>query len=554
MNGSAPRHTRRAPSRRAVVAGLAATGVIAPRGVAGAATATLRIDDRAPGTAISPWVYGSNEIGTLDGGLPSADLDRRAGVTARRLGGDLMTTYNWVNNASNPGKNWRHENGGQWLGLLGVDPEQWGAPGIVIDTMLANSQAMGAISLLTVPIAGSVAADFGGPVADAEAAPSQRFVPVRWSPGARATDPIDASVADMPQLIAWLVARHGNAASGTGFHGFALDNEPGIWSETHPRAVKKPVTIAEFLRRSIAAATVIKAIDPTAKVFGPVSWGATEFVNFQNASDWPAYSRHGNFLAAYLAAFREASERAGKRLLDVCDVHWYAYSNRGNLYRTEDPKLAAAVLDAPRSLTEPGFREDSWVARALGDGRTGLTLPILPSLKQTVERAFPGTQLALTEFNYGGAGQLVSGLALADALGRIGASGVTFASHWGSLDGWLGQAYRLYRAPDSAGETFGSIALPTDGARPPQVTIYAARTAANAERVQVVVINASEQQQTLDFALASARTAVAAEVLGFDAANPETAQLAEQPTPGAGGVIRVQVPPRAARRYVFRNA
>src|SRR5690606_23414827 len=101
------RFVTRRPTRRAVLgAGLAAGG-LALGGVAATAQSgarwSLRVADGGPGRPISPLIYGSNEIGTMDGGAPSATLDRAAGVTARRLGGNLMTTYNWVNNAANAG-------------------------------------------------------------------------------------------------------------------------------------------------------------------------------------------------------------------------------------------------------------------------------------------------------------------------------------------------------------------------------------------------------------------------------------------------------------------
>ena len=82
-------------------------------------------------------------------------------------------------------------------------------------------------------------------------------------------------------------------------------------------------------------------------------------VGFQNAPDWADYRRHGSFLSAYLDAFREASERDGRRLLDALDVHWYAFHRNGDLYRGEKPELDEAKLSAPRSLDEEGFREDS---------------------------------------------------------------------------------------------------------------------------------------------------------------------------------------------------
>ena len=287
-------------------------------------------------------------------------------------------------------------------------------------------------------------------------------------------------------------------------------------------------------------------------MFGPASWGATEMVNFVNAPDWPAFRHHGSFLDAYLAAFRDASNRAGIRLLDALDVHWYPFLRRESLSRTENPAHDATLLDAPRSLTEPGFKEDSWVSAALPQGQSsGVSLPLLPSLAAIIARSYPGTSIAITEFNYGGAGRLASGLALADALGRFGTSGVLFATHWGSLAGWLNEAYRLYRTPDSSGDPFGDLSLPIDGLANPLLAAVASRPRQHQDRVHLILINKSTEPLSIDIAFARRQKLRLAEVIGFDAANPKTTQLAENMT-WSEGAARLTIPARAARRYVFQ--
>lgn len=535
-------------TRRSVVAGLASVGYGfgAGAGYAQRSPAVL-IDDRQPGNPISRFIYGSNEIGTMDGGAPSGDLDRLAGVTARRLGGNLMTTYNWVNNASNAGKDYQNSNGAFLLEALGIPKEDWNRPGIVVETMHETSLSLGAVSLVTVPIAGYVAADFSGPVAPKETAPSSRFVPIRWSGGTDSN--VNRNAVDITQFIARLIARYGDAGSDRGIWGYALDNEPGLWSENHPRIVKTHPTIQSLIERSITAATAIKAIDPKAMVFGPASWGATEMVNFQNAPDFARYRHYGSFLAAYLDAFREASERAGHRLIDVLDVHWYAFSRHGVLYRSNDPQLAPYLLDAPRSLTEASFREESWVSNALPSGPgEGIRLPLLPSLTKLTERWFPGTDLAVTEYNYGGADLLASGLAVADALGRFGSHGVRFASHWGSLTGWLAQAYRLYREPDASNEAFGQLGLPVENPAP-GLSVYAARSP-QSDRLQIIALNKTAKNIAIDVVFRSARKYRLAELIGFDAARSQTVLLDEKADDTEGAVV-LTMPPFAARRYVF---
>lgn len=153
--------------------------------------------------------------------------------------------------------------------------------------------------------------------------------------------------------------------------------------------------------------------------------------------------------AAYLDAFREASEREGRRLLDVLDVHWYAFHDRGDLFRSIRPEPTPRVY-APRTLTSSALFEILGSARLSHEAAR----PILPH-STLCARRFPGVRLAVTEFNYGGAEDSAAGLAVVDALGRFGAAGVHFASHWGSLAGWLGEAasgltVSTSRAPRSA--------------------------------------------------------------------------------------------------------
>jgi hypothetical protein len=534
-------------SRRALLLGggaAAGAGLIALRPGAqqapAPAIAAVRIDDRAAGAPINPFVYGSNEIGTMDGGAASVAYDRGAGVTIRRLGGNLMTAYNWRNNAANSGKDYLHANNAALLGFLGASRADWDKPAEVVDVFLANSRDIGARSLLTVPLAGFVAADFNGAVAPEEAAPSPRFVQVDWSAQEDA-----ARGVNIPALIAQLVARWGKADAG-GVRGYYLDNEPGLWAENHPRIVKNPPTIRSLIERSLKAAAAIKRIDSGALVLGPASWGAPEMLTFQNAPDWADYRANGTFLAAYLAAFRAESERVGVRLLDRLDVHWYPKDRRGEIFRNEKPELAAAVLDAPRSLDDGSYCEDSWVGDLLGCGPgPGLHLPLLPSLRAIVAESFPGTGLSFGEYNFGGPGQLSSGLAVADALGRFGRSGVDVACHWGALDGWIGEAFRLYRMLDCDGRTFGGRSLPVQSGAGAGLSLYASRD--DSGTIDLVAINRTSRPIAFDLIFATGRAAALHCALGFDAARPHC-RLLEGPRADSGAT-RLVCREFSARRF-----
>lgn len=537
------------PSRRGLIGG---AGAIAWAQAAGAGNvATVRIRDAAPAFAVSPLIYGSGEIGTLDGGPPSAVLDKAAGVTLRRFGGNFSTTYNWTTNACNAGKDWQHANGDFLPETLGLPPTERNVPAAAITAMHRASLAMGARSLVALPLAGYVAADKGGPVSPDQTAPSPRFVPVSWTGRRGAREPIAYDVADIPHCLATLIDRFGPASGETGIRGYILDNEPGLWATQHPRIVPAPVRIADLLARSIEAARVIKRIDPAAWVIGPASWGVTGMASLQNAPDWAAFRTHGSFLAVYLDAFRAASEKEGYRLLDALDVHWYPFSDRGTLYRTEDPALAGPLLDAPRSLTEPGFREASWVSHALPVSETrGLALPLLPSLERVVRDNFPGTRIAVTEYNYGGVGQLASGLALADALARFARPDMLLAAHWGALDGWLGTAFRLYRNYDGQGGRFPDQGLTTEVSRPDLLTARAGRAGS---RLHVVVVNRSTAAQTIDLVTDRPLPRSGLARYGFDGGHPQISAMGPAEAV-SGTTLRLVAPPRSAQHATVTPA
>ena len=102
----------RAMTTRRILLKAALATAVAPAGIraAMAKTPVIRIHDGRPGQPIAATIYGSNELGRMDGGSPSVDFDRPLRTPFRRLGGNLTTGYNWVLNTANAGKDWHHAN------------------------------------------------------------------------------------------------------------------------------------------------------------------------------------------------------------------------------------------------------------------------------------------------------------------------------------------------------------------------------------------------------------------------------------------------------------
>lgn len=69
-------------------------------------------------------------------------------------------------------------------------------------------------------------------------------------------------------------------------------------------------------------------------------------------------------------------------------------------------------MQAPRALWDPTYTEDSWI----GQWFSATALPLIPKLQGTIDKNYPGTKLAITEFDYGGRNHISGGIATADVL------------------------------------------------------------------------------------------------------------------------------------------
>ena len=110
---------------------------------------------------------------------------------------------------------------------------------------------------------------------------------------------------------------------------------------------------------------------------------------------------------------QQASVTAGERLLDVLDIHFY----------TSTPDDPADIVQAPRSLWDPTYMENSWIAQSIPG-----PIELLPRLQADINQYDPGTKLSISEYNYGGGDEIAGAIAEADALGIFGEQGVYAAS------------------------------------------------------------------------------------------------------------------------------
>lgn len=431
-------------------------------------------------TPISPYIYGSNQ-----------DVGDDV-WTVRRFGGNRTTGYNWENNYSNAGSDYLHQSDTYLIDDAGIPNSEAKIPARVLTWFHDQSRQMGAESIVTLQMAGYVARDAAGPVSQSETAPSARWVPVQNRKGApfSSTPDLTDDAVYMDELVDLLVKRYGPATSPGGIRWYSLDNEPALWASTHPRIHPQPVGAAELVDRSIALASAVKAVDPTAGIIGPALYGMSAFVSLQDAPDWGSV-RGGSswFIDYYLDRMKAAELSSGRRVLDLLDVHWYPEAKGDRRIvdaQATSARDAAARLQAPRSLWDASYHEDSWIADVLPQ-----YLPLLPRLHASIDQHYPGTKLAITEYDYGGGSEISGGLAQADVLGIFGRDGVYLATLWGidPNDRYASAAFRLYRDYDGKGGTFGSTGVSTATGDVARSSAYASIEGESDSVLHLILIN-----------------------------------------------------------------
>lgn len=412
--------------------------------------------------------------------------------TVARMGGNRLSAYNWENNASNAGADWHNQNDD----LMGVTDE----PGWAVRTFLEEGQRHKAAVMLTIQTIGHVAADKSPPgdVNQSSNYLDTRFVPsFAKKPGGKYQYPPDLKDHAIYQdEQVWWIERIKSAVTPVWY---MLDNEPDLWSATHSRIQTTKPGYADIIANNLSYASAMKSVAPKALVFGPANYGWNGFRTFQGASD----ANGRDFLDVYLEAMKKGEVRMGRRILDVLDIHWYPEARGGGVRVTdnkeENPALEAARIQAPRSLWDGTYVEESWVADSLGRQ----PIALLPRLFKQIDAHYPGTKLSISEYNFGG-GTHPSGLiAQADALGIFGRYGLFAACNWGMgiQDTAMQAGFRAYLNYDGQGGKFGNIGLSVQGESPDKNSVYASLDAIKGSKMTLVAINKTGAVQQMVFTL-----------------------------------------------------
>ncbi len=538
-----------------------------------AAGPSLTVDAGNQTHTISPYIYGMNAY------LLDAATAIKSNITVDRWGGDSTSRYNYMLDVTNAAADWYFENG-DGTGGNGSSP----VTGLTaFDALVTSNNSIGVKTLGTVPVQGWVAKDnFSCGFPSSTYSSQYSFDPYNASCGdgenpdqtnITGNDPTITSTAVGPSWsgnwVTYLVNKFGTAANG-GVAIYDLDNEPSWWDATQRDVHPHPFTYDEVTQNGLATAQAIKASDPTAEVSGPVMdfWWDYFYSKKDVESGWntgaPCYEPWSNpvdrvahkgipFIEYYLQQFAAYDKNNNVRLLDYLDLHTYfAASYNGNsvaLTTAGDTGEQQARLNSTRALwdstyTDPNFQQPNYTTDSnyTSSCTTPLQAPqVIPMMKSWVANDYPGTKLAIDEYNWGGLESINGALAQADILGIFGREGLDLGTFWPKdvptkqVPGML--SFAIYRNYDGSNSTFGDTALLSTSANQGVLSVYGAlRTSDNV--VTVVVINKTYGDLTATLSLANFTPNGNAKVFLYSNANP--AAIVAQPDltvtpPAAGG-------------------
>ncbi|HEX4343483.1 MAG TPA: glycoside hydrolase family 44 protein, partial [Verrucomicrobiae bacterium] len=420
----------------------------------------------------------------------SNDL-KQLNAPLNRQGGNATSSYNWQLNADNRASDY-------YFASLGYDSATPGEHG---DSFIAESRAGGAEPSLTIPMLDWVA-NLGASRARfwsysiAKYGPQQKADGVDGWPdmgnGVRTdgslivtNDPNDANVPAGPAFqqgwLNHLTSIWGHATNG-GLRYYNLDNEPGIWHSTHQDVHPNGATMGEIFNKMTNYAAHIKSTDPGALVLGPEEWhyygaiysGADSQFEGDNGypNIFPDRTAHGG-LDVYpflLQSLASVNTNTGRRLLDVCTIHYYPQGGEFS----DDVSTSTQLLrnQSTRSLWDSNYVDQSWLA---DDSRTRI-IKLIPQLKQWIATNYPGTLIGITEYNWGAESSINGATAQADVLGIFGREGLDLAERWTipPTNSPTFKAMQLYRNYDFNKSTFGDTSVSASVPNPDDVSAFAA--------------------------------------------------------------------------------
>lgn len=524
-----PRLLSRRKGQRRVVRGLLAAlfslvsilamGIVGPvSALAAQAGPDLTVNVDINRHAISRDIYGMNTFG--DDPALAAELH----IPVQRRGGDATSRYNWQVDSSN--------SGGDWF-FMGGDGNSNPVPSASVDAFISNNKADGSKTVLTIPVIDYInkTSDWNCSFPVSIYGPQQSVNPYIHPNGEDCGNGVDLNgnnITDTNILLnnipnsadfqkGWiqhLIQTFGKAKAG-GVQIYQMDNEPSGWGNTHRDIHPGPTGYDELINKTIPYASMIKQLDSHAAILGPSDFGYPAYIGMGAPGD-DATSHGVGFAEYYLQQMHKYQQQHDVRLLDYFDEHYYPSSGDTclALCPAGDANTQAERLQSTRTLWDPTYKDTSWI------GTYFPPIQWIRWFRSLIAKDYPGTKLAMTEYNFGGLESINGALTQADVLGIFGREQLDLATLWGPPTSSQPGAYafRMFLNYDGKGSAFGDTSVQSLSTDQSQLAVYGAQRSSD-KAVTLMIINKTGNDLTSNLALSGYNPDSTAQVYSYSSAN-----------------------------------
>jgi hypothetical protein len=438
-----------------------------------------------------------------------------------RFGGNEASDYNWKLHTYNTGSDW-------WFESYGLFPAGQDAVQMVSFTKSSGSQM-----LTTMPMLKWVAKQSGYSFSAQKYGPQCSTQPGNEDVGNGyqldcqtqiANDPNDAyyPLVDTPQDCpsgttdgttcldrqTWaqgLATAFGSSTCSVPYtsinscHFYDMDNEPEIWNGSHRDIHPAQPGYTELSNLFETEGAALKAWDPSAVRFGPITCCWNFLWTAGPTGDNKAAHAGIDYAPWWLNHVYWQDQINGTRGLDVFDIHAYLGDNINNSSYT-NAQLRSEVAKYVREYWDP-----TWVNTGIDADWITTTQPqrnvmfIIPRLKAMVNAIYPGTPIAFTEWeSFFGEWEFATALSDADAYGVMGREGLSFSTRWGGPSATDTNSnephpnytsFKLWTNYDGAKHGFGTLSVSDQSSITPDLFVSYAALDATGTTMTIMVLN-----------------------------------------------------------------
>lgn len=449
---------------------------------------TISVDAGADQHPIDPRIYGSS--------WATADQITGLGLTLNRWGGNAMSRYNWAFSTANRAKDYFFYN------IPDSVSSGDGSNGKSADDFINLTRNAGAAPVMTIPMLSLLPKDRSKRCSFPQSlyGNQESYSNPAWEPficgngrmqdgnpnqeGPRilgVPDPNNIStsypLSHQANWVQHMIDTFGSATAG-GVRYFSLDNEPGLWSFDHWDVHPTGTSYDEVWGKMSELGALIRAKEPAAVITAGEEWGWSGYfasgLDVENGNQADRNAHGGLPYYDWLLKQAKAYEdQHGVRIIDLWTAHYYPQS--GEFWSTDTSATMQNLRNrSTRSLWDPNYVDESWIG---GTEAGGARVRLIPRLKEWVANHYPGTQIGITEYNWGADHHINGGTTQADILGIFGREGLNMGVRWGTpaLDSYAARAFQMYRNYDGNGGKFGDTSVRASAPNVNEVSAFASR-------------------------------------------------------------------------------